>query len=107
MKSGTNTCVLCHRAGGHLTRHHLIPRTRHRNKRTRRKSTREEREKTVLFCSACHKQVHALLSEKELERDYDTVEKIATHPDIARFVEWVQRQPPGKHITVRPTKERQ
>jgi len=51
--------------------------------------------------------VHALLSEKELERDYDTVEKIATHPDIARFVEWVQRQPPGKHITVRPTKERQ
>lgn len=106
MKSGGKICVLCKRFTAHLTRHHLIPRTRHHNKRTRRNSTREEREKTVFFCSACHKQVHALLTEKELERDYDTVDKIAAHPEIARFLEWVRKQPPDKHITVRPARER-
>jgi 5-methylcytosine-specific restriction endonuclease McrA len=101
MEPGVKTCGLCGRAEDHLTRHHLIPRTRHHNKRTRRTSSRAEREQTVLLCHACHKQVHALLTEKELERRYDTVEKIAAHPEIARFVDWVRRQPPGKHITVR------
>lgn len=103
---GEKACALCGRNEERLTRHHLIPRTRHHNKKAKQNFTREEREHTVLFCSSCHKQVHALLSEKELERKYDTVEKIAAHPEIVRFVEWVRRQPPGKHVTVRPAKER-
>jgi len=106
MKSEEKFFALCKRFSARLTRHHLIPRTRHHNKKTRRNSTREEREQTVLFCSACHKQVHALLSEKELERDYDTAGKIAAHPEIARFLDWVRRQPADKHITVRPARER-
>lgn len=95
--------MLCGRATADLTRHHLIPRTRHHNKRTRRESSREERETTVPFCRACHKQVHALLSEKQLEREFDSVEKLAAHPEIAKFVAWVRKQPAGKHVTVRPS----
>jgi predicted GIY-YIG superfamily endonuclease len=106
MNSGEKSCALCGRIEARLTRHHLIPRTRHHNKKTKQSSTRKEREHTVLFCSSCHKQVHALFTEKELEREYDTVEKIATHPEISRFVEWMRRQPPGKHVTVRPPRER-
>lgn len=106
MESGTKICVLCGRAEFRLTRHHLIPRTRHHNKRTRRDSTRAERERTVLFCRACHKQVHAVLSEKELEKNYASVDKLAAHPEIARFIDWVRRQPPGKHIAVHAARKR-
>ncbi len=106
MNADSPSCVLCGRTEVRLTRHHLIPRTRHHNKHTRRTSSREERTQTVKLCAACHKQVHAVLTEKELEREYPTVEKLAAHPDIARFVAWVRRQPPGSHITVHPSRRR-
>jgi hypothetical protein len=54
-----------------------------------------------MLCLACHKQVHATLSEKQLERDFNTLEALRSQPGIARFIDWVKRQPPGAHITVR------
>jgi len=35
------------------------------------------------------------LTEKELERDYNTVEALLSHPDILRFVRWIERKPHG------------
>jgi hypothetical protein len=35
------------------------------------------------------------LTEKELEREYNTVEALLSHPDILRFVHWVERKPHG------------
>lgn len=89
------SCELCGREGVELTRHHLIPRTRHKNRRTRREFAREERERVAMLCRRCHDQVHVLLTEKELEREYATVERLAAHPDVARFVEWIRGKPPG------------
>jgi 5-methylcytosine-specific restriction endonuclease McrA len=89
------TCELCRRAGPALTRHHLIPKTRHKNERVRRDSTREDRQQVILVCRACHNQIHALLTEKQLERDFNSVTLLASHPDIARFVEWIRDKPPG------------
>ena len=88
-------CELCGRVVKRRTRHHLIPRSRHANKRVKRSFGRDELHRTVLLCGACHRQVHRTLTEKELEREYNTVEALLSHPDISRFVRWIERNPHG------------
>lgn len=89
-------CELCGRCGCPLTRHHLIPRTRHRNRRTRRDFDRRDMTHRLLWvCRACHNHMHDVLTEKELERHYNTREQLLAHPDVARFVDWIGDKPPG------------
>jgi 5-methylcytosine-specific restriction endonuclease McrA len=95
ISDGGGTCGLCGRVVGWRTRHHLIPRSRHGNKRVKRLFSREELQRTVPLCGACHRQVHRTLTEKELEREYNTVEALLSHPDIFRFVSWIERKPHG------------
>lgn len=83
-------CSLCGRAGLRLTAHHLIPRTRHKNKRVRREHDRARREQTIPLCTACHAHVHTTLSEKELADDFNTRERLLAHPEIHRFAAWVR-----------------
>lgn len=45
----------------------------------------------------CHAEIHATLTEAELARDFDTVEKLKAHPRIAAFAAWVAKRPPGFH----------
>ena len=86
-------CGLCGRVVKRRTRHHLIPRSRHGNKRVKRSFSREELHRTVPLCEACHHQIHRTLTEKELEREYNTVEALLSHPGISRFVRWIGRKP--------------
>jgi len=100
-------CELCGRAVRRLDRHHLIPRTRHRTRRNKRRFTRQEvHERIVRLCKPCHRMVHATLSEKELERDYNTLEALRSHPDIAAFVGWVRTRRDDRNIRVRRTTRR-
>lgn len=87
-------CELCERPASALTRHHLIPRTRHSNRRARRRFARHEMSHRILWvCRPCHNQIHAAISEKELERFYHTPERLLAHPVIARFVDWIRTKP--------------
>ena len=88
-------CGLCGRQVWKLTRHHLVPKTRHKNKRNKKTFDRREVHRTVGLCSPCHRHVHAVLGNKELERDYNTLEALKAHPGVERFVEWVRRKPHG------------
>ncbi len=100
-------CELCGRSGTELQKHHLIPRTRHSNRRNKRQFNREEvRSRLAWLCPACHKTVHATLDEKDLEREYNTLDALRGHPEIGRFIAWVRRQPPGGKVTVRRPRER-
>jgi 5-methylcytosine-specific restriction endonuclease McrA len=87
-------CAICGREET-LTRHHLIPRTRHHNKRNKREFDRGTVKRTVGICRPCHSQIHALLTEKELERDYRTVEKLRAHPEVKKFAAWIATKPRG------------
>lgn len=88
-------CALCGRAE-RLTRHHLIPRTRHRNRRVRRQYSLDALQKAVIHvCRPCHSHIHRVLSEKDLERGYNTLESLQGHPEIRRFVAWIRDKPPG------------
>ena len=77
-------CELCGRAiePSQLDLHHLIPKSQ---------GGRE----TIPLHRICHRQIHALLTEKELARDYPTTDALLTHPDIERFVAWVRGKPEG------------
>ncbi len=59
-----------------------------------------------MLCPPCHKMVHAVLTEKQMAREYSTLESLAAHPEIGRFVEWVRKQAAGKRVQVRRPKER-
>ncbi len=48
---------------------------------------------TVILHRICHRQVHALFTEVELERDYAQVDALRRHPQMARFIEWVRPKP--------------
>lgn len=99
------SCHLCGRSGLALTRHHLIPRKRHRQTSVRKKYARQERHNRIaLLCRPCHSTVHAHLTEKQLEQSYNTLASLADHPEIARFVRWVKRQRTDRRIAVRRPK---
>lgn len=92
-------CALCGREE-RLTRHHLVPRTRHHNTWNKREFDRAEVKETIGLCRPCHSQVHAVLSEKELEREWNTIEKIRDHPEVVKFVAWIAGRPRGFRVPV-------
>jgi len=105
--NGTNgarggECGLCGRTVERLTRHHLVPRTRHKNKRNKKTFDRQEIHRTVGLCPPCHRHIHTVLDNKELERDYNTIEALKSHPDIQRFVAWIGKKPHGTTTADRP-----
>jgi hypothetical protein len=100
-------CELCGREVAVRTEHHLIPRTRHRNKRLRRDfKLQEVQQRTTWLCEPCHKTVHATLSEKEIERQYNTLDALRGHPEIATFITWIQSHPATLRLPVRQTARR-
>ncbi|MEM1354491.1 MAG: hypothetical protein AAGH88_06355 [Planctomycetota bacterium] len=101
-KASSDCCELCGRSGLELTKHHLIPRKRHRQASVRKKYPHAERYgRIAMLCRACHRTVHVCLTEKELEQSYNTVAALAGHVQIAKFVNWVKRQPVDRRVTVR------
>jgi len=80
-------CQLCEREV-EVTDHHLIPRTRHKN--VKKTTTAEQRNFTVPLCRACHSQIHDLITEKEMERTYNTIEKLKEHEGVQKFINWIK-----------------
>lgn len=100
-------CELCEREVPRRTKHHLIPRTRHRNKRNKKRFARDDvRSRIAMLCPACHRQLHALFSEKVLERELNTLALLRAHPDVATFVAWLRKQPTDRKVGVRRSKRR-
>jgi hypothetical protein len=87
-------CDLCGRLTKRgTTEHHLIPRTCHTNKWFKKNFTRAQMRQTIALCRDCHGAIHDLApDEKQLGRDYNTLEKLLEHPEIGKFVAWVKKQ---------------
>lgn len=76
-------CPLCDRPLTEVReRHHLVPRSL---------GGRE----VVELHPICHRKVHTMLTEKEIRDGFPTIEALREHPEIAKFVKWVRKQPPG------------
>ena len=75
-------CPLCDRAIPKSQRdeHHLIPKShggRH----------------TAVLHRICHRQIHAIFTETELARQYNTVEQLRLQAEMISFIEWVRLKP--------------
>jgi hypothetical protein len=68
----SGTCGLCDRTVQRLTRRHLVASTRRKNKHNTKTFDRQEIHSTVGLCSPCHRHIHTVLDNKELEREYNT-----------------------------------
>lgn len=85
METGTDICPLCGRPlGERRERHHLVPRL---------KGGRE----TVLLHPICHRKIHSLFGEAELARRYASIAALRAHPEIGRFVHWLDGKPADFH----------
>lgn len=56
---------------------------------------------TTYLHRICHRQIHAVLTETELARQYATVDALLAHPDISTFVAWVRTKPDDFFVSVR------
>jgi len=73
-------CGLCERAVQHTTRHHLVP--------------REEGGRygdTVDLCQPCHSSVHRFLTNRELARQYATVEALRAAEELQGYLGWIRK----------------
>lgn len=99
-------CELCQRQAVVLTRHHLIPQSRHNKARTQREFSRAEMKTEIaMLCRPCHSQVHRVFSNQQLADYYHTVERLLSHDDIVKFINWVKKRPAGQKIRVRGQRE--
>jgi len=75
-------CPLCARRIPRSQRdaHHLVPKS---------KGGRQ----TEFLHRICHRQIHALFTETELARQFNSVDALLAHPDMALFVAWVKTKP--------------
>ncbi|MBL9151402.1 MAG: hypothetical protein JNK37_02900 [Verrucomicrobiales bacterium] len=87
------TCPLCGRAiPPHLeSRHHLTP-----------KLKGGKHGPIAILHTVCHGKIHSVFTEGELARDYHTIERLLTHPEIVKFVHWVSKRPPDYRSSNRP-----
>ena len=74
-------CGLCEREVQATSRHHLVP--------------REEGGKhgpTVELCQPCHSSVHRFLSNRDLARQYASVEALRAAEELQTYLRWIRKQ---------------
>jgi hypothetical protein len=49
-----------------------------------------------LLCGQCHGMVHATFTNATLAAVYPTVEQLRSAPELAGFLRWVRKLPPGR-----------
>ncbi len=80
-------CPLCERPNYNPTDHHMVPKTR-------------GGKTTETLCRDCHKAIHATFKNKELERQYDTIEKLLAHEAFAKMIRFIAKQDPGGKVHI-------
>lgn len=78
-------CELCEREilPGDKSVHHLVPKT----------NTNGKNSLTIVLHTICHRQIHALYSEKVLAKHFNTIDKLKNDSNIQRFVRWLTKRP--------------
>ena len=77
-------CPICDRdmwKGPTIDKHHLVPKCR-------------DGVYTELMHKICHRKIHSIWTEKELEKVFNTSEKIRENEEMVKFIKWVKKHPP-------------
>lgn len=88
------TCELCRRVGiPKITEHHLTPR-----------EVGGASMPVALLCEACHKQIHALYTNKELAMRLNTIQSLEHDERISKYLRYIRKQPPTKSVTIKKSR---
>ena len=86
---GGPCCWLCGRLLGRRTQwHHPVPKSR-------------KGRLTVPVHPICHRTIHANFSNAELARSGASPDGLRAHPDVVKFLEWIDGKPPDFHAPTR------
>ena len=83
-------CELCQRESARFTEHHLVPRSRGGKYGPKAR-----------LCPTCHRQLHAMFSEKTLANELNSVERLRADPEFAGYLKWASKQKDGASFRVR------
>ncbi len=85
----TAVCSLCEREVPRymITLHHLKPRERG-----------GKAEHRTPLCRPCHKQLHAVFSNKRLAREMDSIDRLKSAPQFQPFLKWIRKQKPDRNF---------
>ena len=83
-------CELCLREAVRFTEHHLVPRSRGGKHGPKAR-----------LCPTCHRQLHAMFSEKTLANELNSIERLRSDPDFAGYLKWASKQKDGATFRVR------
>lgn len=86
-------CPLCERDVPEFSDHHLVPKCR-------------GGKETLPICLDCHKAIHATFTNKQLEREYSTVEALMSHEGFRKTIRFISKQDPSRRFRTKMTKER-
>lgn len=85
---------LCKREGvPKVIEHHLVP--------------REEGGKdgeVAWLCESCHKQIHALYTNRELVIRLNTLNSLENDDNISKYLKYIRKQPSSKKVKVKKSK---
>jgi hypothetical protein len=77
----SETCPLCDRELGDVyDEHHLVPKCK------------KGKDKFKIHI-VCHRKIHSVFSESELDKYYNTWERLKEHTDMQAFIKWIQKRP--------------
>ncbi|MBS1722794.1 MAG: HNH endonuclease [Armatimonadetes bacterium] len=84
-------CQLCERPVPETTNHHLVPKAV-----GRRRGTKLSLLPQCDLCRMCHKQLHALFTNKELATGLADVVALRAHPDVRKYLDFIVKHPGAK-----------
>lgn len=89
------TCPLCMRPIPKSQRdaHHLIPKSRGGIV-------------TVILHRLCHRQIHATFTENQLAQQYFTIDALRSHPEIAKFIQWISNKPTHIQTAIKRSRDK-
>jgi 5-methylcytosine-specific restriction endonuclease McrA len=82
------TCVTCYRHTA-LTKHHLIPKKRH--KKSKKMHHGLNYDTVITVCRKCHDGIHDLYDERTLAEHFNTLEKLCADEALQKHFSWVAK----------------
>lgn len=91
-KLGLGHCVLCNRQT-ELTFHHFFPRSIQNNKWFFKRYTKKQMQTEGCgLCWECHSFIHITFSEKELGRNFTSIESFLENEQVKDFLLFIRKQ---------------
>lgn len=86
-------CELCEREVNKITQHHLTPR-----------EVGGRFLDTANLCIPCHKQIHALYTNRDLALRLNSISRLRDDEKIARYLKFIRKQPGDAHVSIKKSK---